>query len=713
MDYCDENGKKGPRQTTTNRWPAILLPFLLVLILGACDTVLSTADEPQGALGSATTREAQPETAATPRPVVVTAGPATVAPVTPLPVYSYTEVIESGPLVLDPILASDPASKTVIRNIMETLVYPHPHDAGSFIPLLATGWRTSDEGRTYTFSIRRGVRFSNGDSLTASDVAYSLQRLLFASPPDGPQSLLLEPLLGVGATPVITDVNETITGTVDVDGEQIDPVTQGADIVAHLDNGRYVGDRAALAANVPAGTLEALCRDIQRAIRANDAEGTLTIKLAQPWRPLLGIMSQTWTSVVDRQWAVERGAWDGRCDTWQRWYALESHESALANTILGSGPYILDYWAPNAEHVLLANANYWRGESPMWDGGPFGVPTLESVRVLYDADADSRRNLLESGVAQNATLPTEAGAAAQQHVGIICDWQTETCQATGDGAAHLRQIQNIPLWRQQGLFFNFDIADDENVFLGSGQLDGDGITPDFFSDEHVRRGFAYCLNEHTFIDAGLNGAGATVDGLVPAFIHDVSPEFDDFAFGLQRCSEELALAWGGVLPSTGFRLQVPYISSDPAQEAVVNTLFNSLRAVNLAYQIEGVGLPASLIELAIQERRAPLAVAQWTPALPDPYHWLAPAFSGELPAYQRLPVELGVQAQALLASIHAGVQSTLLDNAYEALNRFYAQHVPFVLLPRPSTTIYQHRSLETWLYNPADPLPYYYAYSLR
>lgn len=713
MDYCDKNGKRERRVATVNRSPALLLPFLLALILGACDIALSTRDNSEGAIGSAGTRQPQLSTPVTTRPVVVTVAPDTVPPVTPMPLYSYTEIIESGPLVLDPILASDPASKTLIRNVMETLVYPHPQEAGSFIPLLATGWRASDDGRTYTFSIRRGVLFSNGDTLTASDVAYTLQRLLLASPPNGPQSLLLEPLLGTEVTSVITDVNGTIINPVEIDGEPVDSVPPVADIVAHLDGGRYVGDRAALAANVPAGTLQALCREIQSAIMANDAEATVTITLAQPWRPLLSILSQTWTSVIDRQWAMERGAWDGRCDTWQRWYALENHESAIATSTLGTGPYVLDYWAPSTEHVLLANANYWRREDPMWQGGPSGVPSLDSVRVMYDIDAGSRWNLLESGVAQSATLPEEATVAAQQQVSTVCDWQMDECRPTVDDAAPLRQIQNVPRWRQQGLFFNFDIVDEENVFIGSGQLDGDGIPANFFGDEHVRRGFAYCLDERTFIDSGLNGMGTLVNSLVPAFIHDVSPNFEGFPFSLQRCGEELALSWDGVLPDRGFRLQAPFASTDPVQEAVVNALSNSLSAVNPEYQLEPVGLPASLIELAIQERRAPLAAVQWTPPLPDLYYWVAPAFSGEIASYQGMPAELNAQAQEMLSSIRNTSESAILDDAYEGLTRFHAQQIPFVLLPRPATTIYQQRSLETWVYNGADPLSYYYAYSSR
>ncbi|WP_161500939.1 ABC transporter substrate-binding protein [Embleya scabrispora] len=48
---------------------------------------------------------------------------------------------------------------------------------GRVEPALATGYRGSPDGLTYTFTLRPGVRFGNGDPLTADDVVYSFDRL--------------------------------------------------------------------------------------------------------------------------------------------------------------------------------------------------------------------------------------------------------------------------------------------------------------------------------------------------------------------------------------------------------------------------------------------------------------------------------------------------------------------------------------------------------
>lgn len=45
-------------------------------------------------------------------------------------------------------------------------------------PSLARTWEVSSDGRTYTFHLNEGVKFSNGSDLTSSDVEYTLTRLL-------------------------------------------------------------------------------------------------------------------------------------------------------------------------------------------------------------------------------------------------------------------------------------------------------------------------------------------------------------------------------------------------------------------------------------------------------------------------------------------------------------------------------------------------------
>jgi len=89
---------------------------------------------------------------------------------------------------LDPIQITDTVSDTVAKRIFSTLVKFAP-DA-TVIPDLAESWDVSDDGLTYHFKLREGVKFHNGDPLTAQDVAYSYTRLVDASQPTKRSSLM-------------------------------------------------------------------------------------------------------------------------------------------------------------------------------------------------------------------------------------------------------------------------------------------------------------------------------------------------------------------------------------------------------------------------------------------------------------------------------------------------------------------------------------------
>lgn len=709
MDFCDANGSK---RATPDMLPRVLLTVALCLLLVACEQAppsasLTEARVTTPSTAPTATAPSANQTADVSRLTVVTATPDPSFVLDTSTSYDYTEVHDHGPQVLDPILAWDRDSQTVVRNVMETLVYPHPYESDSYVPLLATGWRLSNQGRTYTFSIRRGVRYSNGNPLTAGDVAYSLQRLLLASPPGGPQHLLLEPLLGIKAAQTFSTTTGVVTGTVD----GLSPALTGAfDIVSGIDNGLYTGDRAALLANVPARTLLAVCQELQAAITASDGDGTVTVRLDRSWGPFLSILSQTWTSIVDREWAVERGAWDGSCATWQNWYAIQSEESALAATILGTGPYALDYWTPGAAYTLLSNDDYWRGDDPMWDDGPFGVPALGSVRVLQVTDANERWQLLESGAAQLAVLSRAGSLIAARQTGLICDWVRNSCEDSAIPTAPLRRVENIPLGKRQALFFNFDISSDETAFLGSAQLDGEGIPPDFFDDVHVRRAFAHCLDDGAFVDAAFAGDGVLVQSLLPAHIANLLQQPGHFPYNLRLCGDELALAWEGRLLDIGFRLQLPFATDDAPQQAAALLLQNSLRNVNPAYRLEPIALSPAELQQALSERRAPLALLSWAPAVPDAYYWIAPAFTPHVTAFQQPPPALTAAGHELLGRLRSAGDPATRRLVYRSLSQFYEQSVPFILLPEPTAILHQRRELERWVYNPADPLPYYYAF---
>jgi peptide/nickel transport system substrate-binding protein len=96
---------------------------------------------------------------------------------------TLTVDLSSYPASLDPGLQYDTESYSVYRNIFDQLLSRNP-TTEQVEPSLATSWKQVNS-TTWTFTIRSGVKFSNGDPLTAADAAFSIERILnpsFASP---------------------------------------------------------------------------------------------------------------------------------------------------------------------------------------------------------------------------------------------------------------------------------------------------------------------------------------------------------------------------------------------------------------------------------------------------------------------------------------------------------------------------------------------------
>jgi len=82
---------------------------------------------------------------------------------------------EDWPTYIDPAVGNDFSDSMALVNLYDTLVIPTLD--GLISPHLAEKWDVSDDGLTYTFHLREGVKFHNGDELTAEDVAFTADRL--------------------------------------------------------------------------------------------------------------------------------------------------------------------------------------------------------------------------------------------------------------------------------------------------------------------------------------------------------------------------------------------------------------------------------------------------------------------------------------------------------------------------------------------------------
>jgi peptide/nickel transport system substrate-binding protein len=91
---------------------------------------------------------------------------------------SPTLVVETAFVLktLDPARMFEPTGLMIDHVLYDTLLTYKGSDVSKPVPGLATSWTASADAKTYTFTLRKGVKFANGDPVTASDVVYSLMR---------------------------------------------------------------------------------------------------------------------------------------------------------------------------------------------------------------------------------------------------------------------------------------------------------------------------------------------------------------------------------------------------------------------------------------------------------------------------------------------------------------------------------------------------------
>ncbi len=79
-------------------------------------------------------------------------------------------------ITLDPGEAFEISTAEVTANTYSKLVNLDLNDTSKVVGELADSWTISDDGLTYTFKLKSGLKFASGNPITAEDVAFSFER---------------------------------------------------------------------------------------------------------------------------------------------------------------------------------------------------------------------------------------------------------------------------------------------------------------------------------------------------------------------------------------------------------------------------------------------------------------------------------------------------------------------------------------------------------
>ncbi len=467
---------------------------------------------------------------------------------------TYIEATIGDLETLDPAWHYDTASATAIFNIYETLIFYDGEAIDKFVPVLAESLPTiSSDGTTYTFKIRKGVKFHEGGDLTADDVAYSFQRALLQDRSGGPIHLIIEPILDVAS---------------------IDELA------------KKVGDLKA-------------CQMVLDAIKVT-APDTVTIKLAFPFGPFLQILAGSWMSVIDKEWAIARGDWDGKCDNWRKWWDPKAEDSKLFDVANGTGPYKLERWDKGKEISLVRNDNYWRAPAKL----------ARYVRKVVP-EWGTRLAMFEAGDADSIDVPRAFVAAMDPLV----------------RAGRARMYGPLPSPIAQSGFINFKVKEGSPYMPRLAGAD----KPDLLSDIHLRRALNYCFDTATYIKESWLGEAASMNGGV---IIDgrlgFNPDQKPYEFSLAKCEEELKAAWGGKVWSDGMRLVLTFNQGNVARRFAAEMLernledMNKKRAGRPIFAVDVLDLPWPSYLKAMDADELAVFWVGWLEDYAHPHNWVHP-----------------------------------------------------------------------------------------
>jgi peptide/nickel transport system substrate-binding protein len=628
--------------------------------------------------------------AGTPETIIVTATPepeptepplAEVAPDFRNP-DTYMVITGAGePESMDPAWTYETAGSAVQNNIYEALVWFNRERTDSFVPSLATEWEVNETGDVWTFQLREGVTFHKGGTLEPHDVAYSIQRGLLQDRTDGPHWMTLEAFFGMYT---IEDVAMSLSGA-----ESFDAVSD-ADLVK-------------------------TCEMVKEAIVADDEAGTVTWNLYQPTPWFLAMLANSFMgAVVDMEWMVENGAWDGECDNWVQWHDPAAEETILFNDANGTGPYVLDHWTPGEEIVLVANENYWQTE-PQWEGVPGGPARIKRVVIKNIPEWGTRLAMFEAGDADWIYVPPPFRAQLEPYYQTIC-YPDESCEE-GNPDGYMLAYRDLPRPVMTPAQLNWQINNEGgNPFIGSGELDGNGIPPDFFQDEHARRAFNYCFDFDALIVEAMNGDGMQAQGPIIAGMMGYREGEDPlFSYDLAKCEEEFKQAWDGQVWENGFYLQVSYNTGNETRRIASEILKAGVEAVNPNFTVNVVGMPWPVLLNSRRQQKLPIYVGGWLEDFHDPHNWVHP-FLHSAGAYGRvinMPEDLAAEFDELIEKAASLTTAEERRPVYEEIQLKAQEEAVVIWMYQEVDRVHLQPWIKGYYFNPAySGVAYSWVYAL-
>jgi peptide/nickel transport system substrate-binding protein len=416
------------------------------------------------------------------------------------------------------------------------------------------------------------------------------------------------------------------------------------------------------------GGFTVIFEDIDNAVVVEGED--LVFHLAKPYAPFMALLASWFSSIVSKQWCIANGDWPGTAETWEAYNNAPS--SPLDGETMGTGPFKLESWT-SGEVDLGRNDLYWRGPAKL-EHVIFKVvdDAYAAVQMLIDGDAD-------------------ISYVSRQFYSLL------------EGVEGIRDFRNLPTMVVYLYYFNYAIPE-YSPLIGSGQLDGNGIPPDFFSDIDIRKAFAYSIDYEGIINDLYLGEANQPASIIVEGVQFHNPDQPKYTFDLAKAQEHFEQAWEGQVWETGFSFALPYWQGSWTAYTLAEIVKDNIECLNPNFHMELV--PVSFYMLF--SRQLPFYYAGWGADFYDPDSIVRPMLHSEVPygdAYLT-----GYSDPYVDYLIDAGVET--IDNAerqaiYYELQSIYHEDAVSIPLAQPLNRHYERDWVQGWYHNPMAPTDFY------
>ena len=390
------------------------------------------------------------------------------------------------------------------------------------------------------------------------------------------------------------------------------------------------------------------------------------MNLSWPSWPVAGAES----SIRNSCWKT--GGWDGTTETWQDFNGPAPGEEILHAVACGTGPFELERWDPAVETVLIRNDDYWREPAK-----------LERVVFKYIEEWTTRKLMFLAGDVDVVQVDT-------QYIQEM------------EGIEGIRIYKDLPGLVVGAAFYNFKINPEGNTDMGSGQLDGQGIPPDFFSDKDVRLAFSYSFDWTAFLrDVYFNEVSQPSSPIINGLPY-INPEQPVYSRDRAKAEEHFQKAWGGKVWENGFKFTILYNTGNAQRRTGSHIFEDNVEALNPKFSIEVRPVEWATYLDELITNKLTLFILGWGADYPDPHNFVHPFMhtDGSFSAFQSYS---NPEVDRLIAEGIASVDPAKRQEIYYRLQEIYYEDVPSVGLYQPLERRYERDWVKGWYYNSIIP----------